>query len=235
MRITPGDALQSAPSPPRLCSSVSERIRAYYEALRGAGEATACINADLSVVESVFIGPTRSRVLKFVLTAGGGCLSRDEHLEMASVLRKVEADAGDGLAGHLSIDFPTSQYFVKGVRREQNRVLCALKWMGTSIEVNGVTYPFYHRDLIEAGIDSLRGADNLELLGGRLPTGIPGRRRRSGNLNSYLFLKETEDVQRLHGVNSRVLATYLHADEAWFLGTGRITSFRLGPSFRVLW
>jgi len=110
--------------------------------------------------------------------------------------------------------FPSAYSFVAAIVAEQQRVLSKLHWEVTPIEVEGVVYHFYSRDLLLAVLELFYQAENVRLWGGVLPHGPDGTRLRSCALDSDLFLEEEASVRRRNGAHAFVLAVYICIDEA---------------------
>lgn len=91
--------------------------------------------------------------------------------------------------------------------------------------MGGTRYPFYYRDMLHAALDALLSAEEVDLQGGRLPDGPGGERRRSGTLDSDLFLDAVAEVRSIHGDHAHVLAINLHADEAQASWSGGFTIY----------
>ena len=100
------------------------------------------------------------------------------------------------------------------VREEQRRVLSNLRWDETPLDVGGVTYLFYSRDLLRAVLDLPHNARHVQLWGEQLGTSPDGTRLRSDIMDSDLLLSEEAVVRRRHGALSFVLAVQLFVDEA---------------------
>ena len=125
-----------------------------------------------------------------------------------------EVDSLDDMQGELGRAFPSKSAFAAAVREEQRRVLSKLRWDETPIEVEGVMYLFYSRDLLLVALDLLQNAGHVQLWGEELGLGSDGSRLRSDMLDSELFLTEELHVRRVHGSLSFVLAVQLFIDEA---------------------
>lgn len=100
------------------------------------------------------------------------------------------------------------------VREEQRRVLSNLRWDETPLDVGGVTYLFYSRDLLLAVLELPHNAGHVQLWGEQLETSPDGTRLRSDIMDSDLLLSEEAVVRRRHGALSFVLAVQLFVDEA---------------------
>jgi len=100
------------------------------------------------------------------------------------------------------------------VREEQQRVLSKLCWDVTPLEVEGVKYKFFSRDLLLAVLDLLTNAGHVQLWGEELGDGPDGTRMRAVMMDSNLFLTEELVVRRRHGSLSFVLGVQLFVDEA---------------------
>jgi len=125
-----------------------------------------------------------------------------------------EVDSLDDMQGELGRAFPSKSAFAAAVREEQRRVLSKLRWDETPIEVEGVMYLVYSRDLLLVALDLLQNAGHVQLWGEELGLGSDGSRLRSDMLDSDLFLTEELHVRRVHGSLSFVLAVQLFIDEA---------------------
>jgi len=110
--------------------------------------------------------------------------------------------------------FPSAYSFVAAIKAEQRRVLSKLQWDVTPIEVEGVTFLFYSRDLLHVVLEELRGATNVQLWGEALGSGADGTRLRSGAMNSDIFLGEQANLQRRRGDHCFVVGIYMFIDEA---------------------
>ena len=124
------------------------------------------------------------------------------------------SDGSDAMQGELGRAFPSKSSFAAAVRDEQRRVLSRLRWDETPIEVEGVRYLFYSRDLLLVALDLLQNAGHVQLWGEALGVGPDGSRLRSDMLDSDLFLTEERQVRRIHGSISFVLGVQLFIDEA---------------------
>jgi len=110
--------------------------------------------------------------------------------------------------------FPTGYAFVAAIRGEQQRVLSKLRWDVTPIEVEGVTYMFYSRDILEVVLELLCNANNVQLWGEALCNGADGTRQRSDPMDSDLFLEEQAHVRRRLGEHCFILGIHIFIDEA---------------------
>ena len=131
---------------------------------------------------------------------------------MAEVVREV--DSSDDMQRERGRESPSRSAFAAAVREEQRRVLSKLLWDETPIEVEGMTYLFYSRDLLLVALDLLQNAGHVQLWGEELGLGSDGSRLRSDILDSDLFLTEELNVRRVHGSLSFVLAVQHLIDEA---------------------
>jgi len=146
------------------------------------------------------------------LTAGTGAaagLREDDTLAPSDGEVSSEDDVGD-----IARAFPGKTSFSTAVREEQRRVLSKLCWDETPLEVEGVTYKFYSRDLLQAVLDLLVHAGHIQLWGEELGDGPDGTRMRSDTMDGDLFLSEEAVVRRRHGSLSFVLGVQLFIDEA---------------------
>ena len=116
--------------------------------------------------------------------------------------------------GELARAFPIKSSFVTAVREEQGRVLSKLFWDETPLEVEGVAYLFYSRDLLLTVLEVLQHAGHGQLWGEKLDVDQDGTRLRSEIMDSDLFLTEEVIVRRRHGSFSFVLGVQLFIDEA---------------------
>jgi len=122
--------------------------------------------------------------------------------------------SSDDDGGEISRAFPNKTSFVAAVREEQRRVLSKLCWDETPLEVEGVKYKFYSRDLLLAALDLLMNAGHIQLWGEKLGDGADGTRLREDMMDSDLFLTEELIVRQRHGSLSFVLGVQLFVDEA---------------------
>jgi len=122
--------------------------------------------------------------------------------------------SSDDDEGELARAFPSKNSFVAAVREEQQRVLSKLCWDVTPLEVEGVKYKFFSRDLLLAVLDLLTNAGHVQLWGEELGDGPDGTRMRAVMMDSNLFLTEELVVRRRHGSLSFVLGVQLFVDEA---------------------
>ena len=116
--------------------------------------------------------------------------------------------------GEIARAFPNKNSFVAAVREEQRRVLSKLRWEETPVDVEGVTYHFYSRDLLVAVLDMLVNATHVQLWGEELGVALDGTRLRADMMDSNIFLTEEVIVRRRHGSLSFVLGVQLFVDEA---------------------
>jgi len=126
----------------------------------------------------------------------------------------TEDDRSDEVEGEIARTFPSKRAFSAAVRAEQRRVLSKLCWDETPLDVEGVRYFFYSRDLLHAVLDMLQHAGHVQLWGEQLGVGPDGTRLRSAMLDSDLFLCEEVHVRARHGSLSFVLGVQLFIDEA---------------------
>jgi len=82
------------------------------------------------------------------------------------------------------------------------------------MEVEGVAFSFYSRDLLVAVLDLLLNAGHVQLWGEKLGDGADGARVRADMMDSDLLLSEQRTVRRRHGALSFVLGVQLFIDEA---------------------
>lgn len=139
--------------------------------------------------------------------AGSGATNLPEQLSS-------EGESSDDERGELARAFPTKRSFVDAVRGEQRRVLSKLFWDETPLEVEGMRYTFYSRDLLLVVLELLRNAGHVQLWGEQLGVGSDGTRIRCDMLDSDLFLTEEVHVRARYGSLAFVLAVQLFIDEA---------------------
>ena len=123
-------------------------------------------------------------------------------------------DEVDEVDGEIARVFRSKRAFSTAVRAEQQRVLSKLCWDETPLDVEGVRYSFYSRDLLCTVLDLLQHAGHVQLWGEQLGVGSDETRLRSTMLDSDLFLREEVHVRARHGSLSFVLAVQLFIDEA---------------------
>lgn len=198
-----------------LSGSILARIREYYAGKPEAGRAIPCESDAHALLPSDFDTPEFQDILRHVVTAGGTGLSQADQEKLGALLLMLEESYNlPHDQRQIARRFPKPQSLVTSVRREQRRVMAARHWMEVGIDIAGVTYKFYFRDLLRTTLDSLRGTDKIVLVGAALDPGEDGVARRSHTFNSDIFFREQADVTRLHGDAARVLGVQLHADEA---------------------
>ncbi|KAK1866337.1 hypothetical protein I4F81_008857 [Pyropia yezoensis] len=222
----------AAPEPPSgvLIGSISARIREYYAGKPEAGRAIPCESDAHALLPSDFDTPEFQAILRHVVTAGGTGLSQADQEKLGALLLMLEESYNlPHDQRQIARRFPKPQSLVTSVCREQRRVMAARHWMEVGIDIAGVTYKFYFRDLLRTALDSLRGADKIVLVGAALDPGEDGVARRSHTFDSDIFLREQADVTRLHGDAARVLGVQVHADEAVVPGTAQTTCTLCGP------
>lgn len=212
-------------------TSVAARIRAYYEALPEASLSEPVVRAGLGDGPSRFRGRAMQSHLKFSLGAGGCGLSRADQANLGALLLQLEASQNSNDGGLFTEEFPTEGAFVGGLRQEQHRIVAQLKWLEVPIEVGGIEYFFYHRDLLDVAINAVRSAKKLDLLGGALPPAPDGSARQSSTLNSDLILNEAAAIQALHGHRARPLFASLHADAAVISWSGAAYVYPIRAEF----
>jgi len=214
-------------------SSTAARIRAYYERLPEASQAVPVVDPLWGVRPTRFNSPALRGTLRFALTAGGSGLSDPDQVEYAQSLRAVEREAARGSDGQgpFTSAFASDHSFLTATRQEMNRVLAQRKWQQVPIVVGGRTFVYYHRDVLQVGLDALSTAntvsfganDDAAVAGdygvaarlGRVDLdGDDSGRVRHGSLDSDLYLMEDRRVRQIHGPDARVLGIHLHADEA---------------------
>lgn len=200
---------------PRMTGSVSARIAALYAAMPEADEAVPCVDPALAERPTFFDTPALELLLRFIVTCGGGGMSKPDQLMLAKVLLAMVPDQ-DGQMGEANLHdkLATPHSLVTAVCREEARVLADRSWMRVLLSEGDGLYNYYHRDALDCAINALRNADDVQLLGEAPPPGPDGDRRRSRTMDSDLFLEEQADVQRIHRPDAKVLGIRLHADEA---------------------
>lgn len=89
-------------------------------------------------------------------------------------------------------------------------MLAARRWHSMRIEVGGKTYVFYHRDMLDVGVDEILKAQTVQLVGEALPPNDSADRRLH-TLNSDSFVHEQEEVLRLHGRHASEMGVFIVA------------------------
>ena len=125
-----------------------------------------------------------------------------------------DGDLVEDTGGEVTRSFGSRSAFVAAVREEQRRVLSKLHWDETPLEVEGVGYTFYSRDLLQAVLDLLRGAEHVQFWGEEVGLAPDATRLRADMMDSDLFLAEEGIVRGRHGSLSFVLGVQLFIDEA---------------------
>eukprot|EP00170_Pyropia_yezoensis_P004359 contig_17838_g4372 len=214
-----GSLLAGAAASPRQavwCASISSKIKAFYERFGDAKHAVPCVNPATANVPTLFNTPETASVLRFTVTAGGVGLSHVDQVQYAQTLFNLEAAmaVSTGVVGQMTQRFRTPYSMVTAVRAEHDRVLAEREWRQVDIFECGQSNMLFYRSALKTGVQALQTADSVVLEGAPMQPAADGQRRRSGLLNSDMFLKEQAEVRRLHGPNAYVLGFYLHSDEA---------------------
>jgi len=149
--------------------------------------------------------PRPRRVLQLAANAGG------VHAEIPP---PVDGEGSDEDDGDIARAFRTPHSFLAAGRQEQRRVLSKLCWDVTPLEVEGVAYRFYSRDLLFSVLDMIQNSAHVQLWGEQLGLGSDGTRVRAEIMDSDVFLTEESTVRRRHGSLSFVLGVQLFVDEA---------------------
>jgi len=131
-----------------------------------------------------------------------------------SVVDDLDGSSSDEDGGEISRDFLIQTSIVAAVRGEKRRVLAKLCWKETPIDVEGITYLFYSRDLLHTVLELLNNAGNVQFWGEELGVEPDGSRMRAEIMDSDLFLAEQATVFRWHGRLSFALGVQLLVDEA---------------------
>lgn len=92
-------------------------------------------------------------------------------------------------------------------------------------------YIFFFRYNPKAGLEVLKAADTVTLVGEELPTTAKGGRQRSSSLNSDLFLAEQADVWQRLSMGARVMGVMLHSVEAVVSWNGSQPMYAVRESF----
>lgn len=196
-------------------ASIGARIRTHYEGLPESNQATPCVDPELALLPKAFHSDAMKSLYHFTISVRvGSRLSHADQVKMEAMLHTVESVASRVQGGAMTESCSTPESLAAGLRAEQDRVLAARGWMQVPITTSGRTYNFYHRDLLDVGIEDLCGTNQLELDGGPLRPSADGHTRRSHTLNTDLFVQEYKTVQLTHGKDARVLLATRHADEA---------------------
>ncbi|KAK1863756.1 hypothetical protein I4F81_006310 [Pyropia yezoensis] len=87
---------------PRMTGSVSARIAALYAAMPEADEAVPCVDPALSERPTFFDTPALELLLRFIVTCGGGRMSKPDQLMLAKVLLAMVPDQ-DGQMGEANL------------------------------------------------------------------------------------------------------------------------------------
>ena len=225
-------------------SSTAARIRAYYDATSETLLSTPVVPPSWAARPSRFSTPALRGALRFAMTAGGCGLTRRDHVAYAHTLRAVEreATAGTAAVGPISSMFASPHSFLTATRHEQNRVLALRRWMTVPIEIDGTSYVYYYRDILQAGLDALAGAETVSFGAGMSvdqdvaaarPEGwtVPDAFERRGTLDADLYQDESRHVRRIHGPDAKVMAVQLHADEALVSWSGANYIFPVRANF----
>lgn len=221
-------------------SSTAARIRSYYLGMPETSRSTPVVHSSWARRPSRFTSPAMRGALRFALTAGGCGLTQRDHVAYAQSLCAVEREAteGDAAVGPVSAAFPSAHGFLTAVRHEQNRVLATRRWMHVPIEIAGRTFNYYYRDVLQAVLDSLAGADTVSFVGLHSPAAgaaaanpagwiVPDDHVRRRTLDADMYVDESRAARRIHGQSARVAGVQLHADEALVSWSGAHYMFPL--------
>lgn len=124
--------------------------------------------------------------------------------------------------GTLEAAFPAAEAFVCSLKGEADRCLAEQKWRVTDIVEGGKIYPFNNMCVLEVAKDIFENAEKLQLRVQRTYE-TDGSRKRTGSLDSDVFMEEQEDVLRRQSSNAVpafVMATQLFSDAAVVLWNG---------------
>jgi len=123
--------------------------------------------------------------------------SQDRGCSATSWLRIVcfEASAKN-VKGPLTSAFPTAAAFVASLKGEQDRCLADMKWQVTQI-VDGVSFDFYFRDVMDVAHDAFARARKVQLRGKR-HANTDGTILRSNSIDSDVYLVREADVLNIH-------------------------------------
>jgi len=148
---------------PVLWASVAARIRAYYNLLPECSNATRVVDPRYSDRRSRFCSPALRHALQFSLSAGGCGFSNVDNVAFAGFLRSIEGAATRGTdhVGEFTNAFSSDYSFLTATKAEQSRVLAMRQWMEVHIEIGDRTFTFFFRDILDAGLDSLRHATSV--------------------------------------------------------------------------
>jgi len=242
------DLLAALPEAPMVrhvfMSSTAAQIRAYYDAMSETLLSKPVVPPWWAARPSRFSTPALRGALRFAMTAGACGLTRRDHVSYAQTLRGVESEATAGTlaVGPVSAVFASPHSFLTATRHEQNRVLALRRWMTVPIEIDGKSYVYYYRDILQAGLDALAAAGTVSF-GAEMsaehnepaarPEGwnVPDDFERRGTLDADLYVDESRDVRRIHGVDAKVMAVQLHADEALVSWSGAKYIFPVRANF----
>lgn len=114
-------------------------------------------------------------------------------------VRKAIADAkasAKNVKGPLTSAFPTAAAFVASLKGEQDRCLADMKWQVTQI-VDGVSFDFFFRDVMDVAHDAFARAHKVQLRGKR-HANADGPILRSNSLDSDVYLVQEADVLNIH-------------------------------------
>jgi len=225
-------------------SSTAARVRAYFYAMPETSRSQPVVAPHWANRPSRFTTPALRGALLFAMTAGGCGLTRREHVSYARTLCAVEQEATAGTRGPMPVSaaFASPHSFLTATRHEQNRVLAQRRWMTVDIDIGDKTYVYYYRDVLQAGLDAISGAETVSFgptvsaerdAAAAASSGFdvaPDLERR-GSLDSDMYEDESRDVRRLHGADAKVMAVQLHADEALVSWSGANYIFPVRAAF----
>jgi len=144
-------------------SSTAARIRAYYERLPEASQSVPMVYPSWGVRSTRFNSPALRGALRFALTAGGSGLIDPDQVEYAWSLRAVEREATRGTDGQgpVTSAYASDHSFLTATRQEMIRVMAQRNWQLAPIVVGGRKFLYYHRDVLQVGLDALSTATTV--------------------------------------------------------------------------
>lgn len=200
---------------PAQTGSVFARIAELYAAMTEADEAVPGADPDLVERPTFFDTPVLQQLLCFIVTCGGGGLTKSGQLMLAKVLLAMKPDQ-DGQLGEATLHdkLGTLYSLVTAVLDEEGHGLADRSWLQVLLSVGLGLHNYFDRNALDCVVQAFKNAEEVQLVGEALPPGADGERRRSRTMDSIIFLEEQAEVQRIHGPDAKIVVFRLHADEA---------------------
>jgi len=103
----------------------------------------------------------------------------------------------EAVVGPLETAFPTESSFINSLKGETARCLSEQGWRVTDVTDGDDVYTFYSRDVMLVALEAFKRATSRCMRGQR-KYAADGSVLRTGSLDSDLYLREQDDVDRIH-------------------------------------